>query len=556
MAADNSIVDQVGLSPGSAYKEGTPLASRGTANLNQGYERKLGGADGSSQDTNNNSADFQLKAPSDPQNLASAITPSIAVSPTSLNFGSLPAGASSVATVTVTNIAAAAVTLTPPFTPAGSNAGDFTIGMPAASSLAAGASTTFQVTFTPASAGPKAASVKVTSSGGGVVVPLSGSATPGITVDPTSIDFGSLDTGTSATSFVTITNSESSPVTLATPFNISGANAGDFSVGVPGTTALAGGESTSVAVGFLPDAAGGKFATLAIASTAGSVRTVSLAGSSACPAITINGNLTAGILNTPYSRTITASGGVSPYSFSISAGAVPTGLTLSTGGVLSGSPTAAATFNFTVQAADALGCAGSASYSVPILAAQVTATPNPVDFGAVPNGSPASRTVTITNNSGFTVTLGTPFPITGTGSAQFSAGLPATATLAAGASSTADVTFTPTSFGAKTATLNITSTAGGSTSLTLNGSGLNVSVGHTVLISEFRFRGPNGASDEFVEIYNNTDLPIDISGYTLRGSNNAGPVGVRATVAGGTMLPTHGHFLFTNSTATTGYSGS
>jgi hypothetical protein len=97
----------------------------------------------------------------------------------------------------------------------------------------------------------------------------------------------------------------------------------------------------------------------------------------------------------------------------------------------------------------------------------------------------------------------------------------------------------------------VSSTGGGSASVTLTGLALNVSVGHTVLISEFRFRGPNGANDEFVEIYNNTDASIDIGGYTLRGSNNAGTVSIRATVAAGAILPPHGHFLFVNGAAGT-----
>lgn len=66
-----TIVDQVGMSTGSAYKEGTPLANLGTANLNRGYERKPGGTAGSGTDTDNNSSDFQLITPSDPQNSAS-----------------------------------------------------------------------------------------------------------------------------------------------------------------------------------------------------------------------------------------------------------------------------------------------------------------------------------------------------------------------------------------------------------------------------------------------------------------------------------------------------
>jgi hypothetical protein len=65
-----TVVDQVGMSTGSVYKEGTVLAAL-TGNLNQSYERKPGGASGSGQDTDDNASDFQVRNPSDPQNLAS-----------------------------------------------------------------------------------------------------------------------------------------------------------------------------------------------------------------------------------------------------------------------------------------------------------------------------------------------------------------------------------------------------------------------------------------------------------------------------------------------------
>lgn len=70
LRADNSIVDQVGLSTGSAYKEGTPLASLGTTNADRGYERKPGGTQGF-VDTDNNATDFQVLTPSNPQNSSS-----------------------------------------------------------------------------------------------------------------------------------------------------------------------------------------------------------------------------------------------------------------------------------------------------------------------------------------------------------------------------------------------------------------------------------------------------------------------------------------------------
>ena len=152
--------------------------------------------------------------------------------------------------------------------------------------------------------------------------------------------------------------------------------------------------------------------------------------------------------------------------------------------------------------------------------------------------------------------------ITGTDPSQFQVGLPGTTTLTAGASTTVSVTFLPTSAGSKTATLNTAASGGASATVTLTGVGQTAGGGGggaaPIVISEFRTRGSagTGASDEFVEIYNNGDAPVDISGYRLVGSNNAGggQTPPRATVPSGVVLPGRAHYLFFNSTATTGYS--
>lgn len=80
-------------------------------------------------------------------------------------------------------------------------------------------------------------------------------------------------------------------------------------------------------------------------------------------------------------------------------------------------------------------------------------------------------------------------------------------------------------------------------------------VSTTVVISEFRTVGPSGGNDEFIELYNLSNSPVDISGWTIRGSNNAAGVSIRLTVTASTSIPAHGHFLATNSAAS-GYSGS
>jgi hypothetical protein len=69
-----------------------------------------------------------------------------------------------------------------------------------------------------------------------------------------------------------------------------------------------------------------------------------------------------GTVGTSYSAQISASGGTSPYTFS-KTGTLPTGLTLSSAGLLSGTPTAAGTYTFTVTATDNASNTGSRSYN-------------------------------------------------------------------------------------------------------------------------------------------------------------------------------------------------
>ena len=89
----------------------------------------------------------------------------------------------------------------------------------------------------------------------------------------------------------------------------------------------------------------------------------------AIPATISCGNPPDGFQGVFYSQTFPASGGLAPYTFAISAGALPTGLTLDTAtGIASGIPTAAGAFTFTVLVVDALLNSASVQCSITILA--------------------------------------------------------------------------------------------------------------------------------------------------------------------------------------------
>lgn len=89
-----------------------------------------------------------------------------------------------------------------------------------------------------------------------------------------------------------------------------------------------------------------------------------------CPAIILNPTtLPPGVALTFYSQQITASGGTAPYTYAITSGALPTGLTLNTAtGLISGTLLQGGLFNFTVGATDSVGCAGSRAYAIAVAA--------------------------------------------------------------------------------------------------------------------------------------------------------------------------------------------
>ena len=82
------------------------------------------------------------------------------------------------------------------------------------------------------------------------------------------------------------------------------------------------------------------------------------------------------VVATAYSQAITASGGAGPYTYAITAGSLPAGLTLSSGGTLSGTATAGGTFNFTIKATDANGFSSSGVYAIVVGSPTLSITPS------------------------------------------------------------------------------------------------------------------------------------------------------------------------------------
>ena len=113
--------------------------------------------------------------------------------------------------------------------------------------------------------------------------------------------------------------------------------------------------------------------------------TVGFTLTNTCQAFTISPSpLPAGVVGTLYNQTLTASPAVSaPFSFVVTTGALPPGLSLTSAGVLSGTPTTTGTFNFTVTVTgNGGGCSTAVRMSLTIACSTITLTPTTLPAGA------------------------------------------------------------------------------------------------------------------------------------------------------------------------------
>jgi hypothetical protein len=127
-----------------------------------------------------------------------------------------------------------------------------------------------------------------------------------------------------------------------------------------------------------------------------------------CPTITVTrtggGTFPNGVFNTAYAgQSVVATGGGGSYTYAIASGALPTGLSFTAAGAITGTATATGNFTFTITATDtASNCTGtSASLSIAIAPAA-----NPDSYGAANN---IIDNVQFVITGGSTTNPGTPF---------------------------------------------------------------------------------------------------------------------------------------------------
>ena len=210
------------------------LAANATCAISVTFTPSASGARSASISLSDNASDSPQSAPLSGTGVTAA--PSVTLTPTSVGFGNQNVGTTSATqTITLTNSGTAPLTISG-IALAGTNAADFaqTNTCPLSpSTLAAAATCTISVTFTPAATGSRTANVSVSdnASGSPQSVALTGSgviSAPAVTLNPTSVSFGNQNVGTtSAAHAITLTNSGTAALMMSS-IAVSGANASDF----------------------------------------------------------------------------------------------------------------------------------------------------------------------------------------------------------------------------------------------------------------------------------------------------------------------------------------
>jgi hypothetical protein len=204
------------------------------------------------------------------------------VSPSAMDLGQQTVGAASAAqTLTLTNPGSDALAIASVAVSSGASAG-FAVTSNCGTAIAAGATCTVAVTFTPAALGPATGTLTLTpATGNPLTVALSGSgiaAVPQVGLAPTTLTFaGQATNSTSAAQSVTLINSGTAALAITAI-----AAGGDFAATNTCGTSLAPGAQCAIAVTFTPTATGARTASLTVTDNAAdSPQTVALSGTGA-----------------------------------------------------------------------------------------------------------------------------------------------------------------------------------------------------------------------------------------------------------------------------------
>ena len=421
----------------------------------------------------------------------------IGVTPAALSFGSVTVGTNSTAaTVTITNSSGQATSIQQ----VTSSLAEFiVIAPPMPVSLAPRSSVSFQVVFKPDAATTFSGAIVITpghKGGGPISVGVSGvgiptSSSPSqtflLSTSSTSLNFGNLLVGSSASQAFTLTNTGTGSVNVS---QVAATGAGFSVTGFSSGVTLAAGQSLSLTANFAPAVAGTAAGSISVVSTAtNSPATISLSGTGIQPQIAVtpssvsfgnitvgaNGSQTVSIRNTGTATLSVTQASLAGTGFTSSGLALP--LSIPAGGssafTVSFAPASAGTFSGSISL---ISNAPNSSLVIPLSGAgvattlQLSASPISLSFGNLATGTTATQSVKISNTGNSSVSVS---QINATGTGFSTNGITLPLTLAAGQSTSFSVTFAPTSAGSLSGSVTVVSNATNSPStIALSGTGI------------------------------------------------------------------------------------
>ena len=457
------------------------------------------------------------------------------------DFGNVDVGSNSTNTFTIENSGLASLTisgLSPYVTLSGDNPDQFSISSAPSNSIGIGSTTTFDIKFSPTSAGAKTAIVTINNDddnegtynfqigGTGIVPEINVKQNVTNIADGTgSFDFGDKNVGTDTDITFTVENSGAGSLTVGN-ISLGGTNADQFSVEEQPGSPVAGSGSTTFKIRFSPTSYGDKTATISFANNDGDENpyNFTITGTGFAPEIVVkdganniadgtgsydfgsknvgtNTDVTLTIENIGNSNltlgTVTL-GGTNADQFSIQSeptspvsGSGSTSLKLRFTPTTYGAKTATVSFttndsdenpfNFTIN-----GTGLEPEIVVKEGTNNIADGTGSYDFGNKDVGTNTDVTFTIENIGNINLTLGT-VTLGGTNADQFSVQAEPTSPVTGSGSTSFKIRFTPTTYGAKTATVSFTNNDADESpfNFTINGTGveceINVKQGTTAI---------------------------------------------------------------------------
>ena len=425
----------------------------------------------------------------------------LTVSPASIAFGTVTVGSTETQTVKVTNTGNESATISKM---AFSGTGVSVSGLTTPMTLAAGQATSFTVTYKPSSPGTLGGTVSITSNASdpSVVIDLSATATStavaDLTVSPTSITFGSVAVGSTATQTVKLTNTGNGSASIS-KMAFSGTG-----VSVSGLTApmtLNAGQTANFTVTYKPVSAGTLGGTVSITSNASDPSVVidlsAIATSStlgAAPSTVSFGNVVVGsdmtqtikLTNIGTSQISISSIVSSVASVVVSGITTPVSLAPGSSATFTAAykPTAAATLASQITVtSNAVGSPTILTLSGTAAAASVQLTPSAtsLSFGSVTVGSSGTSQLAVTSTGNTNASI-SKVTVSGTGFVLGSSA--ANVILDPSQTESYTVNFDPNATGSVSGTLTITSNAATSPlNIALSGTGVAATAQQTVALT-------------------------------------------------------------------------